>query len=106
MFSKISYPIRRCLSPSSQQIVSRSFADALKKGKTKEYVKVAVFLGVGFVTCYGTYKYASDIQVREYADEKIFIHTPWFLKKLNKWFPLDCYSPFTLQVGIQASDNL
>ena len=103
MFSKLSNPLRKIHPLTFPQSISRCFSESAKKGKAREYVKVTIFVGVGAITCYGTYKYASDTQTRAFADEKFFIHVPWLLKKLNKWFPLDCYTPFSLQVGIFVS---
>ena len=100
MLSKFSNSLRRIRPLSFPQSIARSFSESAKKSKAKEYVKVTIFVGVGALTCYGTYKYASDTHTRVFADEKIFIHVPWLLKKLNKWFPLDCYTPFSLQVVI------
>lgn len=88
-------PVCRC----NTGVIRRSFAASTKKDKTKEFVKVSLLLGVSVGTCYATYKYATDIHTHELADEKIFIHTPWLLKKLHKWFPLDCYTPYMVQVG-------
>lgn len=99
MFSKLvqvaNKPVCRC----NTGVIRRSFAASTKKDKTKEFVKVSLLLGVSIGTCYGTYKYATDIHTHELADEKIFIHTPWLLKKLHKWFPLDCYTPYMVQVS-------
>lgn len=100
MLSKLAQTVSRSAYRSTIGTFHRSFADVAKKSKSKEYLKVTIFLGVSIGTCYGGYKYATDTHVREVSDEKVFIHVPWLLKKLHKWFPLDCYTPFTLQVEV------
>ena len=98
MFSKLVYIVNKPAYHSTTRVVCRSFSESAKKTKTKDITKLTIFFGITIPTIYGTYKYASSPQARERADETVLIHLPWFMKKMHKWFPLDCYTPYSFQV--------
>ena len=105
MFSKLVVPLRKSINQSTTKVLIRSFAESTKKEKVRQFAKVSTLLGVTGIVCYGTYAYATSLSFREISDEKVFIHTPWLLKKLHKWFPMDCYSPFMTRVGFWSRLN-
>ena len=43
---------------------------------------------------------ATDRRFRRSMNEKYLIHTPWLLRMLDKWFPMNTYSPYTLYVHL------
>ena len=98
MFSKLVVPLRKSINQSTTKVLTRSFAESTKKEKVRQFVKVSTLLGVSGIACYATYAYATSLSFREISDEKVFIHTPWLLKKLHKWFPMDCYCRFMTRV--------
>ena len=93
--------LRRSVAPLKRvnlQSVRRFASDATKEEKKKSNMKLIAVLAVSGPVCYGVFSYATDRRFRRSMNEKYLIHTPWLLRMLDKWFPMNTYSPYTLYV--------
>ena len=74
--------------------------NATKEEKKKSNMKLIAVLAVSGPVCYCVFSYATDRRFRRSMNEKYLIHTPWLLRMLDKWFPMNTYSPYTLYVHL------
>ena len=95
--------LRRPVAPLKRvnlQSVRRFASDATKEEKKKSNMKLIAVLAVSGPVCYCVFSYATDRRFRRSMNEKYLIHTPWLLRMLDKWFPMNTYSPYTLYVHL------
>lgn len=95
--------LRRSVAPLKRvnlQSVRRFASDATKEEKKKSNMKLIAVLAVSGPVCYCVFSYATDRRFRRSINEKYLIHTPWLLRMLDKWFPMNTYSPYTLYVHL------
>lgn len=95
--------LRRSVAPLKRvnlQSVRRFATDATKEEKKKSNMKLIAVLAVSGPVCYCVFSYATDRRFRRSMNEKYLIHTPWLLRMLDKWFPMNTYSPYTLYVHL------
>ena len=95
--------LRRSVAPLKRvnlQSVRRFASDATKEEKKKSNMKLIAVLAVSGPVCYCVFSYATDRRFRRSMNEKYLIHTPWLLRMLDKWFPMNIYSPYTLYVHL------
>lgn len=95
--------LRRSVAPLKRvnlQSVRRFASDATKEEKKKSNMKLIAVLAVSGPVCYCVFSYATDRRFRRSVNEKYLIHTPWLLRMLDKWFPMNTYSPYTLYVHL------
>ena len=99
----LSSVLRRSVAPLKRvnlQSVRRFASDATKEEKKKSNMKLIAVLAVSGPVCYCVFSYATDRRFRRSMNEKYLIHTPWLLRMLDKWFPMNTYSPYTLYVHL------
>ena len=95
--------LRRSVAPLKRvnlQSVRRFASDATKEEKKKSNMKLIAVLAFSGPVCYCVFSYATDRRFRRSMNEKYLIHTPWLLRMLDKWFPMNTYSPYTLYVHL------
>ena len=95
--------LRRSVAPLKRvnlQSVRRFASDATKEEKKKSNMKLIAVLAVSGPVCYCVFSYATDRRFRRSMNDKYLIHTPWLLRMLDKWFPMNTYSPYTLYVHL------
>ena len=95
--------LRRSVAPLKRvnlQSVRRFASDATKEEKKKSNMKLIAVLAVSGPVCYCVFSYATDRRFRRSMNEKYLIHTPWLLRMLDKWFPMNTYSPYSLYVHL------
>ena len=95
--------LRRSVAPlkrANLQSVRRFASDATKEEKKKSNMKLIAVLAVSGPVCFCVFSYATDRRFRRSMNEKYLIHTPWLLRMLDKWFPMNTYSPYTLYVHL------
>lgn len=95
--------LRRSVAPLKRvnlQSVRRFASDATEEEKKKSNMKLIAVLAVSGPVCYCVFSYATDRRFRRSMNEKYLIHTPWLLRMLDKWFPMNTYSPYTLYVHL------
>lgn len=100
--------LRRSAAPlkrANLQSVRRFASDATKEEKKKSNMKLIAVLAISGPVCYCVFSYATDRRFRRSMNEKYLIHTPWLLRMLDKWFPMNTYSPYTLYVHLSRSSH-
>ena len=81
------------------QVAVRSFAETGKNSSKNSNLRLYLVLAVSGPVLYGGYAYATDKWFHEMVDTRFLHYTPWVMKMMNKWFPIEIASPFALRVG-------
>lgn len=100
MFSRVcvkAFPKRIALNP---QVCVRSFAETEKQSSKNSNLRLYLVLAVSGPILYGGYAYATDKWFHEMVDTRFLHYTPWVMKMMNKWFPIEITSPFALRVSV------
>ena len=80
------------------QPIRRFASDAAKEEKKKSNMKLIALLAVSGPIGFCLFSYATDRRFHQSMNEKYLTHTPWLRRLLDKWFPMNVYSPYTLYV--------
>ena len=83
----------------------RSFAETGKKESKNSNLRLYLVLAVSGPVLYGGYAYATDKWFHEMVDTRFLHYTPWVMKMMNKWFPIEIASPFALRVSEPSSSD-
>ena len=83
----------------------RSFAETGKKESKNSNMRLYLVLAVSGPVLYGGYAYATDKWFHEMVDTRFLHYTPWVMKMMNKWFPIEIASPFALRVSEPSSSD-